>query len=390
MPEAAQRLEVLPPYAFAVIGRKVAALRAAGKDVIGLHIGSPDLPPPDHVVEMMDRSAQNPANHGYAGFKGTPGLREAIAEYYAGRFGVSLDPSSEVLPLIGSKEGIAHMALAYIDPGDVALVPDPAYPAYAMGTAMAGGEAYAFPLNASNDFLPDLVSIPQDVLERTRVIWVNYPNNPTGAVASREALSELVAFARRHDVLLCADNPYADVTFDGYRASSILEVEGAKDVAVEFNSLSKTYNMAGWRVGMCVGSAEAAGALLAVKSNVDSGLFRVVCDAAETAIRHTPREWIDERNTVYQERRDLVMEALPSIGLSGTSPKAALYVWAKVADGDDEAYAAEALDEALVCVTPGSVYGKRGAGYVRFSLVTPKERMAVALESLREWYGRRS
>jgi LL-diaminopimelate aminotransferase len=390
MPKSARRLDNLPPYAFAALGRKLATMRGEGKDVIGLHIGSPDLPPPDHVVDALNHAAHDPAKHGYAGFTGTPGLREAIAGYYDERFGVQLDPSTEVLPLIGSKEGIAHMALAYLDAGDVALVPDPGYPTYGMGTVLAGGEPHTFGLSSGNGFMPVLEDLPADVLGRTRIMWVNYPNNPTGAAASLDDLAAMVEFAREHDILLCSDNPYADVTFDGYRAHSILEVDGAKDVAVEFNSLSKTYNMAGWRVGMCVGSAEALKALLAVKSNVDSGLFRAVCDASEEAIRGTSREWIEQRNVVYQERRDLIVDALPSIGLSALKPKGALYIWAKVEDGDDQAYADSALDGVYVCMTPGSVYGQNGAGYVRFSLVTPKERLSEAIERLQGWYSSRS
>lgn len=390
MPRSAQRLDNLPPYPFAVLGKKVNAMRGEGKDVIGLHIGSPDLPPPDNVVEALNRSAHDPAHHGYAGFTGTPGFREALTEYYAGRFEVELDPSSEILPLIGSKEGLAHMAMAYLDAGDVALVPDPGYPTYVMGTVLAGGETHAFPLNSNNGFMPILDGIPADVLKRARMLWINYPNNPTGAVASLDDLAVLVDFARQHDILLCSDNPYADITFDGYRAHSVLEVDGAKDVAVEFNSLSKTYNMAGWRVGMCVGNADAIKALLAVKSNVDSGLFRAICDASEEAVRVTSPDWIAERNAVYQERRDLVVESLPSIGLSGKAPRGALYIWAKVEDGDDERYAAEALDEAHVCMAPGSIYGQHGAGYVRISLVTSKERLAEAVQRLQQWYGSRS
>lgn len=390
MPKSAQRLDRLPPYPFAVIGKKIASMRADGADVIGLHMGSPDMPPPDSVINHLESSARESSHHGYAGFTGTPGLRSAIADYYSERFGVSLDPSTEVLPLIGSKEGIAHIALSYLDAGDVALVPDPGYPTYAMGAAMAGGEPCLYALDADNGFLPDLDSIPADLLERARIMWINYPNNPTGAVATLDDYARLVNFAREHDLLLCSDNPYADVTFDGYRAPSLLEVDGAKDVSVEFNSLSKTYNMAGWRVGMCVGSAEAVKALLAVKSNVDSGLFRAVCDAAELAIRETPQVWIDERNMVYQKRRDMIMEALPSIGLGGDAPKAALYVWAKVDDGDDAAYAEGALDVANVSLAPGYIYGEHGRGFVRFSLVTPQERLQEALDRLRDWYGSRN
>ncbi len=386
IPKTSQRLDNLPPYAFAALGRRLEAMRAEGKDVIRLDVGSPDMPPPDPVIEKLIESARNPAHHGYSGYRGTPDFREACAEYYSRRFGVELNPDTEVLPCIGSKEGIANIALAFLEPGYVALVPDPAYPTYSRGAYLAGADVYYMPLLAENDFLPDLDAIPEDVLNRARLLWLNYPNNPTGAVADMDFLRKAVAFCREHGLLLCSDNPYADVTYDGYRAHSVLEVEGAKEVAVEFNSLSKLYNMAGWRIGMCVGNPDAVAALFQVKSNVDTGHFRAVLDAAALALRETDAEWIAARNAEYQKRRDLILAALPEIGLDARRPKAALYVWARVVDGDDKEYAERALNEALVSITPGSVYGRAGRGYIRFSLGTATDLVEEAMNRLRRWY----
>ena len=292
--KSARRLEKLPQYVFVAIAKKIAEMRSAGHDVIALHIGSPDMPPPEHVIAALSSSAGEITHHGYAGYTGTPGLRKAIAQYYSERFNVTVDPSTEVLPLIGSKEGLVHLSMAYLDSGDIALVPDPSYPTYAMSAILAGAEAHSYPLAADSNFMPDLEGIPDDVLSRARMLWVSYPNNPTGVVASVGDYAKMVEFADRHNLLLCSDNPYSDVTFDGVRAPSVFEADGAMDVAVEFNTLSKTYNMAGWRVGMFVGNQDTVKALLKVKSNVDSGLFRAVCDAAEVAIRETPRSWIED------------------------------------------------------------------------------------------------
>lgn len=383
--QSTKRLDSIPPYPFATLSKRIAQLNSEGCDVIRLDIGNPDLPPPPSVVEALAKSAHNPSNHGYAGFAGTPALRQAFADYYRRRFGVELDTASQILPLIGSKEGVANLALAWLDPGDVALIPDPAYPVYEMGTILAGALSYTVPLVAERGFMPDLESVPQDVLGKARLLWVNYPNNPTGAVATLDDLERIVVFCRQHNLLLCSDNPYADVTFDGFRAPSVLQVEGADEIAVEFNSLSKIYNMAGWRVGVCVGNVQAIEALGRVKSNIDSGIFRVIQDAACVALNEIGDDWIRERNAVYQRRRDMVVEALSQIGLEADPPRAALYVWARVIDGDDATYAHEALEKALVSITAGRVYGQSGQGYVRISLVTNEERLAVALDRLVEW-----
>jgi LL-diaminopimelate aminotransferase len=380
--KVAERVKNLPPYVFATVEKRIAAQQAKGVDVISLGIGSPDLKPPQFIIDELYRSASRADTHGYAGYYGTPALRKAMAGYYQKRFGVELDATNEVLPLIGSKEGLANMAFAFIDAGDVALVPDPGYPTYSMGALMAGGSYYALPLYEEQGYLPDLGSIPGDVLAKATVLWLDYPNNPTGAVAPKAFLEQAVAFARVHDILICYDNPYCDLTYDGYVASSILEIPGAKDVCIEFNSLSKTYNMAGWRIGMAVGNPEAVKALTTLKTNIDSGIFRPIQDAAVVAL-NGDQSWLTERNMVYQRRRDIVMGWLPKIGLSAQPPKGALYVWAKVPAGVNcEKYAIETLEKTGVWLTPGTAFGAHGEGYLRLSLCVPDERLKEAGERL--------
>jgi len=387
----AERLSNLPPYVFAAIGKQVRALQEKGVDVIRIDIGSPDLPPPPAVIETLYRSAQNPHTHGYGGFFGTPALRQAIADYYSRRFGVELDPESEVLPLIGSKEGIFHLPMAFVDPGDVVLAPDPGYPTYRVPTQLVGGELYLLPLLAENDFLPDLDAIPGNVLARARVLWLSYPNNPTTAVASDEFFRRTVGFAREHDILLAHDNPYAETAWDGYVPPSLLQVPGARDVAVEFNSLSKTYHMAGWRVGMVVGNAEAIGALARLKSNVDSGIFRTVQDAAITALSTTDEAWLVERNETYRSRRRAVTEALDRMGLEYVPSPATLYVWTRLPQGETSTqFASDLLNEAGVSLAPGTAFGPHGEGYVRISLVQPVARLEEAMARWEQWTKERS
>ncbi|MHB1295591.1 MAG: LL-diaminopimelate aminotransferase [Anaerolineae bacterium] len=378
----ADRVADLPPYVFATVEKRIAAQQAKGEDVINLGIGSPDLAPPKFVVDALYQSAQRPDTHGYAGYYGTPGLRKAMAGYYARRFGVELDPNTEVRPLIGSKEGLANMALAFIDPGDLALVPDPGYPTYSMGALMAGGDYYALPMLEENDYLLDLDAVSPEVASRATLLWLNYPNNPTGAPAPLSFLQKAVDFCRHYDIVLCYDNPYSDLTFDGYVAPSVLEIPGAKDVAVEFNSLSKTYNLAGWRVGMAVGNAEAINALTTIKTNIDSGIFRPIQDAAAVALTGD-QSWLAERNLIYQRRRDVILEWLPRLGMSANPPKGALYVWAKVPAGvGSDAYALEMLQKASVWLTPGTAFGRHGEGYLRISMCVPEERLREAGERL--------
>jgi LL-diaminopimelate aminotransferase len=381
----ARRVQNMPPYPFARWGQSVAAAVQRGRDVIRLDVGDPDLPPPASVVDSLCRSAHQPDCHGYPDYRGLPALRRAMAGYYQRRFGVSLDPDRQVLPLMGSKEGIYHLALGCVDPGDVVLVPDPGYAAYAFSTALAGGEACTFPLLPERDYLPDLEAIPAAEVERAVLLWLNYPNNPTGATAGLDFFEEAVAFARRHDLLLCHDAPYCDVAYDGYSAPSLLQVPGAAEVAVEFNSLSKTANMAGWRLGMAVGQAEALEALAHVKSNVDSGIFCALQEAAITALDVDPL-WIAGRNEVYQERLDIVLRALASAGLVARRPRASLYVWAPVPAGwRSEPFALALLDATGVALAPGPFFGPAGEGYVRLSVTAATDRLREAMERLGQW-----
>lgn len=383
----ARRVERLPPYLFATISKKIAEQRARGVDVISFGIGDPDLPTPLHVIDALCEAAHDPANHRYPETEGLPEFREAVAAWYERRFGVRVDPSSEVCSLIGSKEGIGHAALCFIDPGDVALVPDPAYPVYAIGTMFAGGETYPLPLDERNGFLPDLDAVPTDVARRARVLWLNYPNNPTGACADLAFFERVVAFARRHDLWVCHDMAYSDVAYDGYRPPSFLEAPGAKDVGVEFNSLSKTYNMTGWRIGMVVGNATLVDALTRVKSNLDSGAPQAIQRMAIAALTG-PQDVIEEHNRKYQRRRDRLVPALRRLGLRVTPPKATLYVWAGLPEGTRSIeYAERLLDETGVVVTPGVGYGAAGEGYIRLSLTIPDDRLEEGVRRLEAFSG---
>ena len=378
----ADRITNLPPYVFVELSKRLKEMRLQGVDVINLGPGSPDMPPPRHVIEALHEWATRPSTHGYAGYYGLPELRQAVADYYGQRFGVSLDPEREVLMLIGSKEGLFNTSLAILNPGDVSLVPDPGYPAYSSGAHMAGGVRYALPLREEAGFLPDLDAVPSDVAHAGRLLWLNYPNNPTGATAGLDFFDRAVGFAREHGVLLCHDNPYCDVAFDAYRAPSVLQVRGAKDVCVEFNSLSKTYNMAGWRVGYVVGNAEAIAALAHLKSNLDSGIFAPIQRAAVAALTGD-QGWLLERNRIYQRRRDIVLDFLPSLGLRAEVPRATLYVWARL-PGKEQSYdySSRILEKTGVLVTPGSAFGEHGEGYIRISLTLPEGRLAAAGERM--------
>ena len=371
-------------YVFAAHGARLKKLAAEGLDIIRLDIGEPDAPPPAFIIDELDKQARDPKKHGYAGYGGTPELKQAIAAYYQRRFGVDLDVATETLPLLGSKEGLANIALAWLDPGDLALVPDPGYPTYQMGAKMAGAEVYFTPLERRLGWLPDLEAIPAEVAQRARLLWISYPNNPTGAVAPFSFYKEAVAFCRRHDILLCSDLPYADVTFDGYEAPSVLAVPGAKDVTLEFNSLSKSHHMAGWRVGMAVGNAVAVKALLQIKSNIDSGIFRPVQDAATVAL-NCDDSWMVARNAEYKQRRDLILETIRSIGMTAETPKASLYVWALPPQGYGSIeFADKVLLETGVSFTPGDAYGPSGAGYIRISMGAEMKKIEEAMARLRK------
>lgn len=373
--ELAHRIEKLPAYLFAEISRKIAEKRAQGVDVISFAIGDPDLPTPAHIVDALAEAARDPANHRYPESDGLPELREAIARWYARRFSVELDPRKEVLPLIGSKEGIGHIALCFIDPGDVALVPDPGYPVYSVGALLAGGEAYYLPLTEENEFLPDLDSVPADIARRAKVLWVNYPNNPTGAVADIGFFQRTAAFAKKHGIAVLHDGPYSEVSFDGYRPVSFLQASGARDVGIEFHSLSKSYNMTGWRIGMAVGNARIIDGLMRVKSNLDSGIPQAIQRMAIAAL-DGPQDCIGEHNRIYQRRRDRLVAALSKLGLRLRAPKAGLYLWARVPEGITSVqFATRLLEDAAVVVTPGIGYGPSGEGYVRLSITIPDDRL---------------
>ncbi|HSN76985.1 MAG TPA: aminotransferase class I/II-fold pyridoxal phosphate-dependent enzyme [Anaerolineae bacterium] len=382
--QPAKRLNNVPMYVFAAHGARLKKLAAEGLDIIRLDIGEPDAPPPAFIIDELSKQARDPKKHGYAGYGGTPELKQAIASYYQRRFGVEVDPVAETLPLLGSKEGLANIALAWLDPGDLALVPDPGYPTYQMGAKMAGADVHFMPLERRLGWLPDLEAISSDVAQRARLMWISYPNNPTGAVAPFSFYKEAVAFCRRYDILLCSDLPYADVTFDGYQAPSVLAVPDAKDVTLEFNSLSKSHHMAGWRVGMAVGNAVAVKALLQVKSNIDSGIFRPVQDAATVAL-NSDELWMVARNAEYKQRRDLILETIRSLGMTAETPKASLYVWARPPEGYGSIeFADKVLLETGVSLTPGDAYGPSGAGYIRISMGTEMAKIEEAMARLQK------
>ncbi len=379
----ARRVEQLPPYLFARISQLIAEQQAQGVDVISLGIGDPDLPTPPHILESLKRAADDPANHRYPESEGLPELRQAMARWYATRHDVSLDPESEIVALIGSKEGIAHLPLCLIDEGDVSLVTDPGYPVYEIGTMFAGGETVRLPLTEEDGWLPRLDEISDADAARARILWLNYPNNPTGAIAGIAFFERAVQWARDHDVVIAHDLAYADVTYDGYVAPSILEVDGAREVAIEFNSLSKTFNMTGWRVAMAVGNAELIDALTRVKTNVDSGIPQAVQQMAITAL-DDPRDAITGHNEVYQRRRDRAVQVLRDLGLRVEPPKASLYIWARLPEGERSSaeYAARLIEATGVVLTPGASYGDAGEGYIRLSLTIADDRLEEGLRRL--------
>ena len=384
--QLAHRLDQLPPYLFFEISHKIQEKRRQGVDVVSFGIGDPDIPTPQHIVDALTKGAHKPPNHRYPESDGLPELRKAIADWYQARFGLSLDFDKEVISLIGAKEGIGHMALCLIDPGDVALVPDPGYPVYSVGTMFAGGQVHSLPLTEEGGWLPDLSTIPEEVAGRAKVLWINYPNNPTSALATPAFYEEVVAFAKSHDIAVCHDAAYTEVTFDGYRAPSFLETPGAKDVGIEFHSLSKTYSMTGWRLGMAVGNATLIDALLRVKSNIDSGVPQAIQEMGIEALTNSSTEWLNANNAVYQRRRDRTVQVLRRIGLEVDPPKAGLYVWARVPEGWTSAgLAAELLEAHSVVVTPGRGYGVYGEGYIRLSLTTPDDRVEEGLRRLERW-----
>jgi LL-diaminopimelate aminotransferase len=379
------RLAGVPEYPFARWAVHCRAAVGRGLDLIRLDIGNPDLPPPPAVIEAACDALHSPTEHGYPGYRGSVELRHAICASYERRFGVLLDPESQVACLLGSKEGIVHLQQAILDPGDVVLLPDPGYAPYGAGAGLSQATIVRFPLAAEREYVPDFDAISRDVVRRARAIWLNYPNNPTGAIADVGTLERAVAFARRHDLLLCHDAPYADVRFAGCRPPSVLQVPGAADVSIEFNSLSKTYNMAGWRIGYAVGNAGALDLLQKIKSNVDSGLFRPLQRAAVAALG-TGEAWIEERNAIYRERLGVLVAALATAGLVAAMPRATPYLWVRIPDGETaEPFALRLLHDTGIAVAPGTFFGPGGEGFVRVSATAPTGRIREAADRLSSW-----
>ncbi|MGI5891153.1 MAG: LL-diaminopimelate aminotransferase [Bacillota bacterium] len=384
MKAEAKRMHKIPPYLFARIEQKIAEAKEAGVDIISLGIGDPDSPTPQFIIDAMIKELSNTENHQYPSSAGMMSYRQAVADWYKRRFEVDLDPKTEICSLIGSKEGIANIHYCYVDPGDVVLVPDPAYPVYSTAAMLAGGEPYYMPLDPQNGFLPDLKAIPSDILNRAKILWLNYPNNPTGAIADISFLEEALAFAKEHDILICFDNAYSEMTYDDYVAPSILQLPGAKDVAIEFNSCSKPFNMTGWRIAWVAGNAKAVAALARYKSNVDSGAFQAVQYAGIAGLNNS-YDTVESLKKMYAARRDILVGGLNDMGWNLPMPKATFYVWAPVPKGYTSASFAEfILEKAGVIITPGNGYGAGGEGYFRATLTVNEDRMKEAIARMKK------
>jgi LL-diaminopimelate aminotransferase len=380
----AQRLKQLPPYLFAQIDRMKQEVKAKGVDIIDLGIGDPDRPTPPHIIERLQKAAADAENHRYPSYEGMLSFRQAVAAWYLKRFGITLNPQDEVVSLIGSKEGIAHIPLAFVNPGERVLVPSPGYPVYKTSTIFAGGILEIMPLRRENGFLPDFSAIPEKIFKETRLMFLNYPNNPTSAVAEKSFFAEAVALAKKYNIIICHDAAYSEVAFDGYRPQSFLEVDGAREVSIEFHSLSKTYNMTGWRIGFAVGNKEIVGGLGKIKTNIDSGIFQAVQWAGVEALTGDQRV-ADAMKGVYQERRDVLVSGLKSAGLDFDVPKATFYVWVCVPKGyTSSACTIHLLEKAGIVTTPGSGFGEEGEGYIRFALTVEKERLQEAVERIKK------
>ncbi|MBF0225602.1 MAG: LL-diaminopimelate aminotransferase [Desulfobacterales bacterium] len=380
--EKSERLKTLPPYLFKEIDRQKDEVRKKGVDIIDLGVGDPDIPTPKHIIEALNKASHEPKNHKYPSYSGMYEFNNAVARWYKRRFNVDLDASKEVITLIGSKEGIAHIPLAFINPGDIGLATSPGYPVYDIGVKFAGGIPYSLDLIKQNNFLPDIDAIPNDVLKKAKLMFINYPNNPTSAIADKEFFKKVVAFAEKNSIIVCHDAAYTEVCFDGYKPESFLEIPGAKEVGIEFHSLSKTYNMTGFRLGFAVGRAEVIQALGQVKSNIDSGAFQAVQVAGIEAL-DGDQKCVAENNKEYQERRDIMVAGLKKIGLSVEPPKATFYLWIEVPKGYTSAsFTSHLLQKAGIVVTPGNGFGKAGEGYFRISLTTNKERLKESIERI--------
>lgn len=381
----AKRLEKIPPYLFAEIDRKRDELVAKGVDIINMGVGDPDRPTPDHIVQAMHSAIDDPTTHNYPPYQGTKDFREAVVQWMERRFGVTgLNPNTEVVSSIGSKEAIHNTFLAFVEPGDYTLIPDPGYPVYRTSTIFAGGEFHTMPLLPNNGFLPDLDAIPQEVARKAKLLWINYPNNPTGALATLEFFEKLVAYCQQYDILLCHDHAYSEMAYDGYKPPSILQVAGAKDVAIEFHSLSKSYNMTGWRVGFVVGNAKGIKGLGQVKTNVDSGVFKAIQSCAIAAYSTTEAD-LQALMSVYQKRRDIIVKGLQSLGFPIEPPKATLYIWVPVPKGyTSTQFVTLLLDKCGIIVPPGNGYGEAGEGFFRIALTVPDERMHEAIQRMKD------
>jgi LL-diaminopimelate aminotransferase len=379
--ELASRVRHLPPYLFASIEKMKQRAREEGVDLIDLSIGDPDIPTPSHIVRSMQKAVEKPVHHRYPSYEGMVSFREAVARWYGRRFCVKLDPLVEVLSLIGSKEGIGHIPLAFIDPGDTVLVPSPGYPVYSVGTLFAGGENYAMPLTEKNNFLPDFDRIPKNILKKARLIFLNYPNNPTTAMATMTFYKEVIRIALRHNIIVCHDASYTEIYFSN-KPLSFMQVPGAKDVGIEFHSLSKTYNMTGWRIGFAVGNREVLAGLGKIKTNLDSGVFQAIQEAAIVAL-DTENQILSTIRKTYQERRDTLFNGLRKIGMHVIKPDATFYIWAKIPSRfDSMGFVKHLLNRAGVLATPGKGFGDAGEGYVRFALTAPVEKIQEAVERI--------
>jgi LL-diaminopimelate aminotransferase len=382
--EKSERLKELPPYLFAEIDRLKEEAKSKGLDIINLGIGDPDQPTPSYIIAELEKAARDPRNHRYADYEGLPELRKAISSWYRERFGVELNPEDEVLPLIGAKEGIGHLPLACINPGDVVLIPDPGYPVYRAGTIFAGGIPCPMPLRKENGFLPDLEDIDRESLKKAKIIFLNYPNNPTGAIAERDFFERVVKFASTKGIVVCHDATYSEVSYDGYKPLSLLQIEGAKEVGIEFHSLSKTYNMTGWRIGWVSGNARVLKSLREIKTNLDSGIFQAIQYAGIKALSG-PHDCVERMRKIYQERRDVLAQGLKDLGWEFEKPKATFYLWVSVPRGHTSTqWAASLLQNSGVVVTPGVGFGKYGEGYIRIALTVDKERLVEALKRIKK------
>jgi len=382
--EKAKRVEQIPPYLFAQIDKKKEEMKKKGMDLIDLGIGDPDLPTPHPIIERLKKASEDPRNHHYPSYEGMIEFRTAAAQWFERRFHISFDPKTEVLALIGSKEGIAHIPLAFVNPGDYVLVPSPGYPVYRVATLLAGGIPHFMPLLRENGFLPKLSDIPKEVAERSKLLFINYPNNPTSAIAEKPFFEEVVAFARRYGIIVCHDAAYSELAFDGYRPLSFFEVEGAKEVGIEFHSLSKTFNMTGWRIGFTVGNPEIVSGLGRVKTNIDSGLFQAIQEAGIEALHHfdTP---IPNIIRIYEGRRDVMVKGLREMGLEVDLPRATFYLWIRVPQGYTSAqFATLLIEQAGIVATPGNGFGEAGEGYIRMTLTVDESRLKEAIERLKK------